>query len=134
MARLIMLLLKQCVQFIFNSFELEPALIKPMRFPSQRAGLLVNVAAAEPRGPCLQLYLCIAACQAKRVDFFSRVPLAEGNGIRASFISEPGRWRECFPSPFPFPLVSLHSRWLKRHLVFRKISFSLQYDYSFPSL
>jgi len=48
-----MLLLKQYVQFIFNSFELEPALMKRIRFLSQRADLLVNIAAAVPCGPCL---------------------------------------------------------------------------------
>lgn len=37
----------------FNSFELESALMKRIRFPSQRADLLVNIAAAVPHRPCL---------------------------------------------------------------------------------
>lgn len=64
-----MLLLKQYVQFIFNSFELESALMKRIRFPSQRADLLVNIAAAVPPDHAFSS-ICISQHDKQRVLIF----------------------------------------------------------------
>lgn len=127
-----MLLLKQCAQFIFNSFELESALMKRIRFLSQRADLLVNVAAAEPRGLCLQLCLCVAAGQAKRVDFqgscWPQVTAllhlylqTQDCGINASRL-------------LPFPLYFSVPWWHKKTFLLRKFPSSISVPLSHFSL